>query len=339
MIASKNKSNKKWNPTQFNGFMTDKEKNYVASVFRKKINTTGKIYNYKMFFEKKLETENEKIKVKEFSVDMDNESLITELKGLSLEKKEGETPSQENSTDKKPNINKISFIKSQKLPRLMLDSDVTVVDDIAIKLNIETIIDEYICWKYQIRDSKLKEIFIENQSRIHEFFKVPKFRKLMCDVFKECDEDLKCTFFMSMLQKSQLLVDYGNISEFFDYLVSFIPQMKLEDVESSNFFDNFMFNLPGVLLATLLLINQEEFAEHFFKSIKPRMEYLFDVQLKYVWRFLAILLINLSNEDKKWMISVLKEKIIQVVVTKDKEKIAEMSPLFEALGLEFKDIV
>lgn len=325
---------KKWERHQFDNFMTEKERKYVSSIFQRKINMVDKIYDYEKFFNAKKEPKKKEIKAKEFSVNINNENLISELKGLNI------APDVDLSSDKKvAKTKKICFIKSIKLPRLMLDSNVTLVDDIAVKLKIESMIDEFICKKYGIRESNLKEIFIKNENRIHEFFKVLKFRKLICDVFEEDDEEIKRIFFLAMLKKSRLIVDYGEISEFFDYLVSFIPEMDVKEVQQVEFFENFMFNLPGVLLATLLLINQEELAMIFFENLKYRLEYLFDVQHKYVWRFLAILIINVSREEKGFLIVNIKDKITEVAISNDQARIDDMNPFLEALGLEFKDLL
>lgn len=234
---------------------------------------------------------------------------------------------------------KICFIKSIKLPRLMTESNITIVDDIAVKLKIEELIDEFICKKYKIRDFRLMECFLANEHKIHEFFKVQKFRTLLCDIFKTDDIDLKNIFLLALLKKSQLIVDYGNISEFFDHLVSYMPILPIEEIEKTDFSNNFMFNLPGVLLATLLLINQEDLTHVFFLTLKTRIEYLFDIQLKYVWRFLAILIINLSDNDKIWLITTIRDKIIRVVSSQNVKQLEYLSPFLEALDLEIGDLV
>ena len=328
---------RKWEKSQFDNFMTEKEKNYVSNIFRKKINTMNKIYNVEIFFSKDLNVTEKQIEVKEFQIPVVNgtpQNLLKELKDIRI------TPTAEKdkndaSTDRKNlKTKKISFIKSLKLPRLMLESDVAVVDDIAVKFKIELMIDEFICKKYMIRESKLQDFIKENANRIHEFFKVAKFRKLLRDIIEDDDEETKKIVILALLLKSQLIVDYGKISEFFDYLVAFTPKIETEEILKVRFIDNFMFNLPGVLLATLLLINQEELAPLFFDSLKFKIEYLFDVELKFVWRFLAILYINLIDEQKQWLIDRLRDKISDVAFSQDQARIDDMGPFLEALGLD-----
>ncbi|KRH95188.1 hypothetical protein M153_210001719 [Pseudoloma neurophilia] len=350
------KQSKKWTKHQFDNFMTEKEKNYISNIFKKKILKINKIYNYEMFFQNDFVTK-EIPENREYSVEK-NEALISDLKGLKTTKSntsEKVEKEKHNTSDKvekekhdtfdisqdKKNIKtkKISFIKSVKLPRLMSETNVTIVDNIAVKLKIEEMIDEYLCEKYKIRESRILECFIENEKKINEYFKVPKFRKLLCDIFKDDNLELKKTIFLSLLKKSQLIIDYGNISEIFDYLVPYIPILEENKILETRFHEHFMFSLAGILLATLILINQEEMTQIFFKNLESRLEYLFDAQVKYVWRFLAVMIINLSEDEKKWLIIKLRDKIMTVVVSEDQEAIHNMSPLIEALGLELSDLM
>lgn len=336
-----------WNRYKFDNFMTEKEKNYVAHIFRKKINTIHKIYNYEIFFEKK---ENKNLEntpsVKEIQIKMNssgNKMLIDEIKGIKINPKNAEfdnTKAKDEQTGNKQNqkMKKISFVKSVKLPRLMVESNLSHVEDIAIKLEIENMIDEFICKKYNIRECKLQKLIQDASEKIHEFFKVSKFRKLIQDILEDDDNETKQLIILVLLKKSHLIIDDDKTSDFFDYLVSFIPKLNPVEIRKIGFFENFVFNLTGVLLATLLLINQEELAPIFYNTIQSRMEYLLDVKPKFVWRFLAILAINLSDNEKKWMIRRLKDRIVQVALSNDENSIQDMGLFLDALGLNSDDL-
>ncbi|ELA46755.1 hypothetical protein VCUG_01781 [Vavraia culicis subsp. floridensis] len=343
----------------FDNFMTEKERSYVSSIFQKNILRTNKIYNYSIFYDEKPEhEETHSDKVKEYHIAVNNENnkeLINELKGLRLDRmgQPGTKTSAEKSDAKtgdgksaeslfKPTrhgkVHKISFIKSIKLPRLMIDVDIPVYDDLAIKLKIEEMIDAFMCQKYRIKESNLDDQLERNSERMCDFFKVAKFQKLVKEIFEGESENSKRILLLGMLRNSQFIKANESVSALLDYLVAYIPKLSVEEITNTTFFDNFMFGLSGVLLATLLLINQEILAPHFYQHLQTRMEYLISNELKYVWRFLALLVINLDDNAKKWIVVRLKDKIVEVAVSNHMDDISDMSLFLDALGLSSDDL-
>lgn len=325
----------------FDNFMTEKEKNYVSNIFRKKVNFYNKIYNYEMFYkhtngnQNQDSLENEIAKSKENMKNLEIKKNRDNTKEVKNENKENLKETKEFDCTNKSKLKKISFIKSLKLPRLMLDNSVPIVDDLAIKLKIEKMIDEQICEKYKIRESCLVQILNENKNEIHKFFKVNKFRKLLKDIFESDANEIKKIILINLITKSEFICDSGRVSEFFDYLVSFMPELTKMEIIESNFMNNFFKNLPGILLATLILINQENFSDLFFDVLKKnKTEILFQNQLKFVWRFLAVLYINITEEKRKFLHNALKNKIIEINNSNNQNLINDMGPFIEALGLD-----
>ncbi|ELQ75762.1 hypothetical protein THOM_1290 [Trachipleistophora hominis] len=354
-----NQKNHKRTPRNFDNFMTEKERNYVSSIFQKNILRTNKIYNYSMFYDEKPEHANDKSDSAgeyHFTVNKENNrKLINELEDLRLEKserfdaREDSKPGDRKNGDGKSaeslsrparhgRAHKISFIKSVKLPRLMMDVDIPVFDDLAIKLKIEAMIDAFMCQKYVIKESNLNNLIVQNSERMGDFFKVAKFQKLVKEIFESGNEGTKKILLLEMLRNSQYIRANENMSALLDYLVAYVPNLSVEEIRSTSFFDNFMFGQTGVLLATLLLINQETLAPHFYQHLRMRMEYLISNELRYVWRFLALMVINLGDRDKKWIVVRLKDKILEVAVSNNMDDISDMSLFLDALGLNSEDI-
>lgn len=344
--------------SNLDNFMTEKEKNYVSFIFQKSILKTEKIYHYSKFFDHELiqANDNKMEGTKEYQIAVNNNSkreIIKEFDELRLGElkkgvkvKESFEKSFEESDKardalkqpKQAKVQKISFIKSIKLPRLMIDVDIPVLDDLAIKLKIEEMIDAFTCKRYKIKESNLDDLLKQSGKRIHEFFKVVKFQKLVKEIFEDEDETTKKILLLEMIKQSRFIKITEGISMLLDYLVLFVPKLTIDEIYITGFFDNFMFSLSGVLFATLLLINQEQLAPHFFKNLQSRMEYLVDNDLKYVWRFLALLLINLGDGEKRWMIRRLRDKILEVATSNNESDINDMSLFLDALGLDSQDI-
>lgn len=343
--------------SSFDNFMTEKERNYIASIFKKNLSKSEKMYGYNKFYDIKQtrKHENKERNSERHMVELKtddgtkNDINSCAIEKLSLERNEcNDDTSNANAGNefvkntikpaKSAKFNKISFIKSVKLPRLMIDVDVPVCDDLGTKLKIEEMIDAFMCLKYRIKDVDCNAVLRQNISELHVFFKVPKFQTLVKEIFEGKNEESKKILFLEMLAQCEHIKINDNISVLLDYLISFVPKLDVDEVHRTAFFNKFMFNVTGIIFATLLLINQESFALHFYKHIKTRMEYLMSNDSRYVWRFLALMLINLDDNDKKWIVGRLKDKIVEVLVSENEEDINNMNLFLEALGLSSENI-
>jgi hypothetical protein len=168
------------------------------------------------------------------------------------------------------------------------------------------------------------------------FVAVGKFFDFLRGYFLEEAEEQRMEVVM-LLQKTFHLI--GDVSAFYVFIsaaVNKIPVVPANSLEPG-FVPAFLSFPSGMILATALLIQNEELAPIFHNAVvcEPTTRY---VQGKYAWQFLAMLVTALDEQRQRSIVEKMHPTLRQIIGSRDRDRIEEISVFLKAIGVDPEEI-
>ncbi|TBU05663.1 hypothetical protein CWI36_0601p0020 [Hamiltosporidium magnivora] len=317
----------------YDNFMTEKEKKYVEMVLSRNISKMERRMDYSAFFNFE---DKGPIEVKK------NEKKNIEKR----EKTEGETniPIKEFFRETLVRTHK----KSVKEPRFV--ADIKAPEDfseLAIKIKIEEIIDVLIKRKYFVTEEPnylevnskefLKNINSEefkNYIKIEKFFSfLNRFFDIFTDIERKEVVVLLCT-------NSNSLLTTESFKLFINSNFMYFPSLQHHEI--IQFLNNFYLNTPGIIIGFIMLHSNNLLEKVMYDRLieDDGVNKLFlNCEEGYVWQFLALLIGCLDENNRRNMVFLLKEKIAEVVMSDNIERIRYLDVFLDSIGVSKSDLV
>lgn len=293
-------------------FMTVKEKNYVAECFRRNMRYFRSAIDYSVLF------------------GSDPARRIEVEAG-------GDEP--------RRTANPVFGRENKKSGRRVKQSLGSGLDEISPSLRtmvlVESLIGMYTIRKHcRLTDDELHKNVESFRSLLltnfNKFVSVAKFFGFLGDYLSCASED-EGRELIVLLQRSFHLI--SNTSEFYGFInsaINSIPMVSRDELEPG-FMSTFLFFSSGIVLATSLLVQNEDLSTVFYEAFidEPSLSFM---NSRYIWQFLSVLVSLVDYEKQKLVIRKVRPCLLETARKADKEGLGQIKLFLDTIGLGLEDI-
>lgn len=208
------------------------------------------------------------------------------------------------------------------------------------KLQLEEVIDLYtVGRRCKLSDEEAAEngnaVRAGLASGFGAFVSIAKFFVFLEEYFAEAGERERREAVGELQRTFHLVKDVAGFYRCIGELVNLIPAVGEAELEAG-FVSTFLFFPSGVILATSLLIQNEELCKVFYDAVAADGVWSF-TKHRYGWQFLSVLVSTADMEKQKAIVEMARPHLLRIAKDGSKDEIDNVKLFLEAIGVEADD--
>jgi hypothetical protein len=206
------------------------------------------------------------------------------------------------------------------------------------KYKLESLIKKLIKNKYyetKPEDSTVQDVLNVVKLEIDHFVSFDIFFTLLDYLIHQISPIDTKMIYISLINNYETVKTPSLVQDFLNSNLELIPSVSYNEIPKS-FTEKFMYKDSGILLATSLIINNNDLAGYFYYYITITDPGFLNSD--YIWMFLAVL-VSLVDDDKKFkLVEITRDEIIKLKNT-NLEKFEKTEIFLRAIGVTKEDIL